>query len=78
MVKRRDERSSDGTDVEEKEANFFAAELLMPASFIEKDIAAGRGTSLSNEAVIESLADQYKVSTQALIIRLAYLGHIEL
>src|SRR5262245_38098508 len=37
-VSLRDENSSAGTDVEENEANLFAAELLMPAKFLHEDL----------------------------------------
>ena len=37
-IKLRNAKSSEGTDDEEKEANLFAAELLMPHEFLLKDI----------------------------------------
>jgi Zn-dependent peptidase ImmA (M78 family) len=77
-AKRRDERSAEGTDVEEKEANLFAAELLMPARFLEQDIVDLGGASLLDEELVGQLARKYAVSTQALSFRLAYLGHVEL
>jgi Zn-dependent peptidase ImmA (M78 family) len=72
----RDAKSSEGTDVEEKEANLFAAELLMPARFLERDIADMKSMTLLDEAAIGALAAKYEVSTQALTFRLAYLGFI--
>src|SRR5438874_723784 len=36
--KHRDDLSAKGTDVEEIESNLFAAELLMPASFLKDDL----------------------------------------
>jgi Zn-dependent peptidase ImmA (M78 family) len=77
VVRRRDGRSKEGTDVEEKEANLFAAELLMPSRFIKRDITEV-GFSLMDECAIRELAEQYQVSTAALTFRLAHLGYIEL
>ena len=54
-VKLRDGRSSDGTDVEEKEANLFAAELLMPARFLEHDLTSKKAFSLLDENAITPL-----------------------
>lgn len=34
----RNQDSSKGTNIEEKEANLFAAELLMPKQFLAKDL----------------------------------------
>jgi Zn-dependent peptidase ImmA (M78 family) len=73
----RSEASSQGTDLEEKEANLFAAEILMPASFIERDIQRISAFDLMDEDVIAKLAERYGVSTQAMTFRLGYLGHIE-
>lgn len=75
---RRDPKSSDGTDVIEREANFFAAELLMPQSFLEKDTAGHSVVDLldPDERVLRDLAKKYRVSVQALTFRLANLGFI--
>jgi Zn-dependent peptidase ImmA (M78 family) len=77
-VKLRDKKSSEGTDVDEKEANLFAAELLMPTGFLEQDLADKDAFPLLDEEAIQALADKYEVSAQALTFRLAYLGHIQL
>jgi Zn-dependent peptidase ImmA (M78 family) len=73
--------SSEGTDDTEKEANYFAAVLLMPANFLEKDlkeaVQKSGGMYFLDDDVISSLAKRYGVSTQALIIRLKNLGYIE-
>jgi Zn-dependent peptidase ImmA (M78 family) len=66
----RNEASSQGTDVEEKEANLFAAELLMPAHLVEKDIEEITTIDLLGEEVIQKLAMKYGVSTQAMTFRL--------
>lgn len=73
----RSEASSQGTDLEEKEANLFAAEILMPPEFIERDIRKIGVFDLMDEEVIAKLAAKYGVSTQAMNFRLTYLGHIE-
>ena len=71
----RSEASSQGTDTEEKEANLFAAELLMPAKFLERDISKIGNFDIFNEDIIRDLAARYGVSTQAMTFRLAYLGY---
>jgi Zn-dependent peptidase ImmA (M78 family) len=78
QVKLRNNNSGKGTDIEEKEANLFAAELLMPASFIEQDLANVETLDLLDDEGLKILADKYKVSTTALTFRLAYLKYIEL
>jgi Zn-dependent peptidase ImmA (M78 family) len=69
--------SSDGVSTEEKEANLFAAELLMPAKFLQKDFRKIDAMDMQDEKQLADLAEQYDVSTQAMTIRLAYLGYIE-
>jgi Zn-dependent peptidase ImmA (M78 family) len=75
-VRLRNATSSEGKNVEEVEANLFAAELLMPASFLDKDIQAIDYVDLDDESTIADLANKYSVSTQAMIFRLAYLNYI--
>lgn len=75
-VKWRDPRSRDGTDPDEREANLFAAELLMPARFLETDLPGLAGASLLDDGVIAALAKKYEVSSQALTLRIAYLGYV--
>jgi Zn-dependent peptidase ImmA (M78 family) len=71
-IDRRDEQSSKGTDDREKEANLFAAEILMPKHFIEKDL---RQLNVVDEDAIKLLARKYDVSVQALTFRMVYLGY---
>lgn len=78
LIRRRDEESSKGEDDYEKEANVFAAELLMPATFLERDIASLEDVSLLDEDVLQPLARKYGVSTAALTFRLANLGYVRL
>lgn len=72
LVRRRDERSSQAVDREEIEANGFAAELLMPAWMLEEDLA-GFELDYEDEELTRWLADRYKVSLQAMAIRLTTL-----
>ena len=72
----RSETSSQGTDDEEKEANLFAAEVLMPARLIEEDIQRSGTFDLLDERAVKDLAERYEVSSQAMTFRLAYLGYI--
>ena len=73
----RSDASSQGTDIEEREANLFAAELLMPADFLERDIDEIGAFDLLDEKVLKELAHKYGVSTQAMTFRLAYLGYVK-
>ena len=74
----RSEASSEGTDVEEKEANLFAAELLMPVRFLAKDVEKMGTFDLGDADALVDLAEKYGVSTQAMTFRLAYLGYVHL
>jgi Zn-dependent peptidase ImmA (M78 family) len=77
-LKLRDESSSAGIDPEEVEANFFAAELLMPARFLEHELRRYPNLDFLDESsfneAVRSLAKQFKVSPQSLSIRLVQLG----
>jgi Zn-dependent peptidase ImmA (M78 family) len=77
-VRLRNEESSKGDDDYEKEANLFAAEVLMPAMFLEQDLAPLEGANLFDEDVLRPLAGKYGVSSQALTFRLANLGYVKL
>ena len=74
----RNEESSKGTDDDEREANLFAAELLMPKRFLETDITKIINLDLLDEDIdsLEKLATSYQVSVQALTYRLANLEYI--
>jgi Zn-dependent peptidase ImmA (M78 family) len=71
----RDDVSSEGTDEAEREANFFAASLLMPREFLEEDLE--EDVDLLDDDSLSDLARKYGVSTQALINRLKNLGYIQ-
>jgi len=70
----RTERSSLAIDDKEIEANQFAAELLMPAVWLLKDLRNRHIDIEEDDQVIKELADTYGVSTQAMTIRLAAVG----
>lgn len=76
-IRLRDQMSSQGIDEAEKEANLFAAELLMPHEFLRVDLAGRDALDLYDDNVIPELADRYHVSVQALTFRLQYLGYVE-
>jgi Zn-dependent peptidase ImmA (M78 family) len=77
QINLRDGNSSKGEIEDEKEANLFAAELLMPFQFIQEELAAIEVLDLEDDS-ISKLAEKYEVSTQAMAFRLSYLGYIQL
>jgi Zn-dependent peptidase ImmA (M78 family) len=76
-VRLRDDVSSQGTDEAEREANFFAASLLMPKEFLESDLAGIDDVDLLDDDFLHGLSRKYGVSTQALVNRLKNLGYIQ-
>ncbi|MDQ3819254.1 MAG: ImmA/IrrE family metallo-endopeptidase, partial [Acidobacteriota bacterium] len=80
QVHLRNDKSSEGTNIEEREANLFAAELLMPKMLLEKDLATVKEIYLLDEEdqSIKNLANKYQVSVRALTYRLANLSYIKL
>lgn len=75
----RSEQSSASDSELEREANLFAAELLMPVVFLERDLARIKKIDLIEDSTqLKKLADEYEVSVQALSFRLSYLGFIDL
>lgn len=74
----RNEKSSEGTDVAEQEANLFAAELLMPAEFLENALASLSSVDVEDESLIKQLAEEYRVSRLAMTIRFSNLGFINM
>ena len=80
-------RKDDGHDACEIEANAFAAELLMPHDHVQKDFEnlyksleenLGKVERTLLTFIINSLADKYKVSNDAMKFRLANLSLISL
>jgi len=78
-LKKRDAVSSQGSDFEEREANYFAAELLMPDSFVRTEVKNVGTIDLFDETekILKPMAKKFAVSTQALIYRLTNLGYID-
>ena len=73
-VKYRDRTSSEATDVEEIEANFFAASLLMPRPFLD---AYEAWEALDSDGRVADLARVFDVSPLAMSLRLSneYASH---
>lgn len=57
----------------EQEANAFAAALLMPKHFIEKELRGEQYQTLREPEIINSLAKRFKVSAPAMTYRLTNL-----
>ena len=76
VVKRRDRRASQGTEREEVEANAFAAELLMPTRLVRKAFPGSTAVNAwdLHEGRLRRLARRFRVSDQAMSIRLVALG----
>lgn len=72
MVFFRDENSSSATNINEIQANQFAAELLMPKTILVEDVKnyLVNGKEINSD-IINDLAIKYKVSQQSLLIRLS-------
>jgi Zn-dependent peptidase ImmA (M78 family) len=75
-VNLRNSESSKGEDNDEREANLFAAELLMPAKFLREDLQGVELDLLVDDKFLSDLAKKYSVSLQALTFRLTYLHYI--
>jgi len=65
----------DGRGGEEREANWFAAELLMPEQMV-REVAAhmAQRRQLSDDSLVGALADSFQVSRVAMGYRLFNLG----
>lgn len=74
-INRRDKVSNAATDRQEVEANAFAAALLMPEEFVQVSVdrELSFGTD-SRERLIQALANEYDVSSEAMGFRLINLG----
>lgn len=68
----RNNASSSGEQLQEKEANHFAAALLMPKKLIKVEIDKIPYDIMNP---IKYLSEQFKVSEQAMTFRLANLGY---
>jgi Zn-dependent peptidase ImmA (M78 family) len=63
-----------GSDPEEIQANAFAATLLMPKELLHADMASYERSGVIDDTTIQTLADRYGVSIQALLIQLNTIG----
>lgn len=74
----RDGKSSLGTDLQEVQANRFAAELLMPVKLVSEQITKllAKTTKPSADTLAGELAQMFKVSSQAMEYRLTNLGYL--
>lgn len=72
FVKLRSQVSSEAVDVDEIEANAFAASLLMPEEFIRNDVRRMQ-IDFEDASQVEALAKRYRVSPQAMTFRLLNL-----
>lgn len=73
----RDQRSSSGELKQEREANAFAAAVLMPQNLIKEQVQR-QELDWADGNVLNDLASLFEVSVQAMSFRLANLGHLEL
>ncbi len=76
-VRKRDASSSTGENRDEVEANFFAAELLMPEELLHNELASREMHDFLEadfDSAVKLLAKQFKVSPQSLTVRLVQLG----
>jgi Zn-dependent peptidase ImmA (M78 family) len=71
-VNLRSPESSTAEDVEEIESNAFAAAVLMPEGFLQKDLSDFI-LDIDDAEQIQSLAKRYEVSAQAMTLRLVNL-----
>lgn len=71
----RDTNSTSGEYRREREANAFAAALLMPKFLIERKIEEKSNQIQSNISLIEQLSTYFEVSEQAMSFRLSNLGY---
>jgi Zn-dependent peptidase ImmA (M78 family) len=73
---RRDNKSSLGTDSNERDANAFAAELLMPEELLYDAVQKHlhKVVDINAETLIATLAMEFDVSPEAMQYRLTNLG----
>ena len=76
FVEFRNSVSSSGLDPREAAANLFAAELLMPRKFIEQELEHLFALDVEDDDAIDSLAENFEVSRQAMTVRLVNLGFL--
>lgn len=69
----RDRRSASGADRRERQANAFAASLLMPSDLVLREVEHRR-FDLGDEDGLKGLAEAFQVSVQAMVYRLTNMG----
>ena len=57
----------------DSEANAFAMELLMPENWLRRDVAKMGGIDIEDDKKVKKLAERYKVSVQAMTVRLGQI-----
>lgn len=72
----RDDSSSSGEFTKEREANSFAAALLMPKQLIQQEIIKSANKDNLTKLITE-LAKKFEVSNHAMSIRLSRLGYFD-
>lgn len=73
----RDENSTTGQDIQELEANAFAAAILMPKELLMREIKMHH-FDLGDESAMKELAKLFNVSLQAMTFRMVNLGFFSL
>lgn len=73
FVEFRDNEKNIARGIKEIQANQFAAALLMPRKFLEKDVKSFKETGLTKQTT-EFLAKKYHVSEEAMTFRLLNLN----
>jgi Zn-dependent peptidase ImmA (M78 family) len=68
----RNNASSTGEILKEREANAFAAAILMPHELIAQEL---KNSSYRGDTIIKKLAGDFQVSEQAMSFRLSNLGY---
>ena len=68
---------SSAKPAKEKQADFFAANLLMPESFVKSDFESVTSDNVFLENDLEKMANNYQVSKEAMKYRLINLGLIK-
>lgn len=71
LIHFRDVHSSTGELKKEREANAFAAELLMPKEIVINEVNEMNGIDLHDLSALSRLADKFGVSHAAITVRLA-------
>jgi Zn-dependent peptidase ImmA (M78 family) len=69
----RNAESSTGTQVEEREANQFAAALLMPEEWVCREFEK-QPFDLGDDEALSAMCKRFGVSSQAMSFRLVNLG----